>query len=277
MKIEAAIRKVRNDFPLTGYVDLRDQTYKEVAQSVRRCLPSGGRILDFASGPCDKTAVLSLLGYECVACDDLSDPWHDGEGVRESILEFAESYGIRFIRAECVPESLAAASFDLVMAHGILEHLHMSPRGIILKLVELSVPNGLLYITVPNAGNLRKRLAVLMGRSNYPPFDEYYWSEGMWRGHVREYVYDDLKRLAAYAELQVVELRACDLMVHTVAPWLALPYRGIASLVPSVRSSWSLLARKPSSWDPEVCQTQGASGRTKPWWRAQRPRVGPGV
>ena len=59
-------------------------------------------------------------------------------------------------------------------------------------------PNGFLIIDVPNAANLRKRIDLLFGRTNYPPFEAYYRSSNPYRGHIREYVYGDLEKLGEF-------------------------------------------------------------------------------
>ena len=56
-------------------------------------------------------------------------------------------------------------------------------------------PDGTLLIEVPNAANARKRLALLFGRTNYLPYCLFYYSSD-YRGHIREYVSDDLNQLA---------------------------------------------------------------------------------
>ena len=58
-------------------------------------------------------------------------------------------------------------------------------------------PGGRMVLEVPNAANLRKRLALLSGQTNYGPYNELYYSE-RYLGHVREYTTGDLHQLAKY-------------------------------------------------------------------------------
>ena len=58
----------------------------------------------------------------------------------------------------------------MVMSHDVLEHLHHSPRDLLNDLCELIKPNALLFITVPNAVNIRKRIDVLRGKTNLPDY-----------------------------------------------------------------------------------------------------------
>ena len=48
--------------------------------------------------------------------------------------------------------------FDMIMLNDIIEHLHESPKELLLSLLALLKDDGILFITVPNAGNIKKRL-----------------------------------------------------------------------------------------------------------------------
>jgi len=110
----------------------------------------------------------------------------------------------------------------MVMCHDVLEHLHDSPRELLNDLAELIKPTGLLFITVPNAVNIRKRISVLVGNTNHPRFDTYYWYPGPWRGHVREYVRKDLELLCQYLGFTIEQLNGCHHMLHVLPARCAL-------------------------------------------------------
>jgi SAM-dependent methyltransferase len=253
MTPEEAILEVVESFPFPGYMTSKaasPNAYLNIAHTVLRHVPVGGRILDFGCGPCDKTAVLQTLGFVCSGYDDLQDDWHNAPGNRDAILLFAEERGIEFVLASAGPLPFKKASFDLIMLHDVLEHLHDSPRDLLNDLLELAKPEGILFVTVPNAVNIRKRVAVMCGRTNLPGFEGYYWYPGSWRGHVREYVKSDLVKLAEYLALEIVELRGCDHMVEKV-PAVARPgYLLATRLFPAWKDSWSLVARRTSQWTP---------------------------
>ena len=249
--IAASVRRTADVFPFAGYCDVLADAQISVAQTVLRHLWRGATILDFGAGPCDKTSVLQGLGYVCTGCDDLNDPWHLLPGNREKIIEFARNSGIDFRLAaagEALPYS--QEQFDMVMLHDVVEHLHDSPRELLNDLVGLIKPDGLLFITVPNAGNIRKRLAVLMGGSNYPDIEYFYWTRGRWRGHVREYVRADLLSLADYLDLAVIELRACDHMLRRLPAAIRPAYRAVTGLLPGLKDTWALVCRKRHGWAP---------------------------
>lgn len=250
MTPEQAIKSVRKRFPFAGYMNADDGPYLNIVRTVLRYLQSGDKILDFGSGPCDKTAVLQALGFRCFACDDLSDDWHKIEANKDKILAFTRESGIEFRLADDSILPFDSNSFDMVMMHDVLEHLHDSPRDLLNDLIELIKPEGFLFITVPNAVNIRKRIHVLFGRTNLPDFTVYYWYPGPWRGHIREYTKGDLTKLAGYLNLEIVELRSCHHMLAKL-PRIARPvYLGLTRIFTGWRDSWLLIARKKADWVP---------------------------
>jgi SAM-dependent methyltransferase len=248
--IAQARERVAGEFPFPGYIANAVDAIPTIAGTVARLLAPPAKILDFGSGPCDKTAVLQYLGYRCTAVDDLADDWHLAGDNRARILAFAERCGIDFALAAGALPPFAPNGFDMVMLHDVLEHLHDSPRELLNDLIECVRPNGYLFVTVPNAVNLRKRLDVLRGRTNLPPFPSYYWYPGPWRGHIREYVERDLRELVGYLGLEPVELCGCHHMLRRLPPlWRGL-YPLLARPFPGLCDTWSLVARKPVDWRP---------------------------
>lgn len=136
----------------------------------------------------------------------------------------------------------------MIMLHDVLEHLHDSPRDLMNDLLELVKPEGYLFVTVPNAVNIRKRLSVLFGRTNYPSFEDYYWYPSAWRGHVREYVREDLIKLSKYLNLEIVELRGCDHMLHRLPVASRPVYVLLTAIFSGWKDSWMLVAKKKRGW-----------------------------
>jgi hypothetical protein len=130
------------------------------------------------------------------------------------------------------------------MLTDVIEHLHESPRHLANILLSLLKRNGLLLITVPNAINIRERISVARGRTNYPPFESFFWSD-VWRGHVREYTKAELEALAEGLGRAIDALHACDHMRYKVPRLLRPAYRLITGLFPGWKDSWMLIARKP--------------------------------
>ena len=245
-EIEQAILQLRESFPFPKYLESTEDSRRSVAQTVVKHLPAGSTILDFGCGPLDKIAVLQSLGYRCTGYDDLGDYNYRAGNNVEKIFSFAALTGVELRRS--VPTE--AESYDLVMLNDVIEHLHDSPRELLNDLVILIKPGGYLLITVPNLANIRKRVDLLRGRTNLARFTSFYWWPGPWRGHVREYVREDLESLARFLGLHLVELKSCHHMIYLLPAAARPAYRAVTCLFPGWRDSWLLLAQKACGWAP---------------------------
>ena len=255
MTTNQAIEITAKKFPFQNYMmtgtKVRD-VYYNIAHTVARFLKPGSKILDFGSGPCDKTAILQTMGYDCTAYDDLQDDWHHIDGNRDKIIEFAKECKVNFKLATDRSIPFEKGSFDMVMLHSVIEHLHDSPRELLNSLMELTTPEGLLFITVPSAVNIRKRLAVLKGGTNLTRFEEYYWDDDPFRGHIREYVKDDLVQLSNNLNLEILELRSCDHMIENRLAGIKRPiYLFLTGIFRGWKDSWLLVAKKKPGWQPK--------------------------
>lgn len=248
---------VKKRFPFPGYMSGDLAAYHTVADVVSRYLKAGDRLLDFGSGPCDKTAVAAALGVTCDAVDDLGDDWYQRGTNVTKIQSFAKDSGITFSRTFTPAPS---GTYDMVMMNDVLEHIADSPRELLLDLVNSLKTSGYLFIYVPNLANIRKRLDLLRGRTNLPRFDLYYWYQGPWRGPRREYVRDDLLRMTRHLGLELASLHTVHHMLHRV-PKIAKPlYQLATSAFPDWRDTWVLLARKPAGWTPKRSLTDSEFG-----------------
>jgi SAM-dependent methyltransferase len=259
MTVDDALEVVARRLPLHGHarpdhagshVARHRHAYRHIADTVGRYLPAGALVLDFGAGMCDKTAIVQLMGYRCSAVDDFGNPLYRDPSFRAKVLAFAAGLGIDLRIADDGRLPEAGGPFDMIMAHDVLEHLHDSPRELLNDLLERLRPGGYLFVTVPSAVNLRKRFAVLLGRTNLPRFDTFYWFPGPWRGHVREYTRGDLRSLAAYLGLRIVELHGCHHMLSRVPGKLRPLYLAVTALFPDWRDSWCLVASKEPGWTP---------------------------
>jgi SAM-dependent methyltransferase len=255
MKHLNLINQVESQFPFENYMSRRPEAYHDILSHVENLLDKGARILDFGAGPCDKTAVVQQYGYNCVAYDDLGDPWHKRNNNQEKIKEFAKKVGVDFIQAtshDSIPFS--KNTFDMIMLHGVIEHFHSSPRILLNQLISFLKTGGYLYITVPNAVNIRKRLDVLRGRTNLPPYDEFYWCPNEWRGHIREYTKGDLQQLGQFLKLKNIQLHGCHHMLerfgkHQVIKYI---YKTCMIFFPNMRDVWTFIGQKPQDWQPQT-------------------------
>jgi SAM-dependent methyltransferase len=248
--IRRTIDAVTRAFPFHGYMEPMRDAYEAVSANCLRLLRPGSTILDFGAGPCDKAAVLSSLGHECTAIDDLSDDWHQIQGNREKIMNFAGAHNVKLIVSDVLPSDLPKTFFAMVMMHDVIEHFADSPRSLLLALIELLQPEGFLYITAPNAANLRKRLLILTGRTNYPRYPAYFWSGKVWRGHKREYVKDDLAQLCKFLGLELVLLKGQHHRLRALPAWSRGLFRATLGRIDSLRDTVALIAQKPRDWKP---------------------------
>lgn len=266
MDIDAAIQRSTAVFPFSD-VERRTESQplalSNVASTVLRYLKPGSKILDFGSGACHKAAVLQLLGFRVSAVDNLQDK---KPGEPDLLKSFTDDLGIDFRlvsgeRGEPLP--FDRSSFDMIMMHHVLEHLHDSPRVLLNDLLDLLKPGGFLFVTVPNAGNIRKRIHLLFGKTNMPPFESFWWSPGAWTGHVREYVRDDLVQLSRYLNLKVLELRGIDDLMSLVLPrpsFIRSAYLIATKFFGDWKDTWQLVGRKETELLLEsTTQKEGAS------------------
>jgi SAM-dependent methyltransferase len=248
--------KLKKEFPFDSYIkeNSNGDAYKTVFSIVTQYLSEKSNVLDFGSGPCDKTAVVSLLGHNCIAYDDMQDEWHKKSDNGRKILEFSKNMGIQYFNTQEVDVNSQTTAFDMIMLNDVIEHLHESPKDILLPMLELLKDDGILFITVPNAGNIKKRLNLLIGGTNLPSFESYYWYPGLWRGHIREYVYSDLIKLSDFLGLEIELIDGCDHMLENVPNWLLPLYRLVTRFFPKWKDSWVLVAKKRPNWSPLSAQ-----------------------
>jgi SAM-dependent methyltransferase len=259
MTFGEAVRFLSEHLPLHGYtrrewsetyVERHRPAYEHIISTIVDLVPAGGSILDYGAGLCDKTALAQLMGYRCAVVDDFNNPLYHEPAFRDSVFSFARRTGIDVHAVSAgEPMPFGPASFDMIMLHDVIEHLHDSPRELLNDLVELLKPGGLLFITVPNAVNLRKRIDVFFGRTNLPRYDTFYWYPGPWRGHVREYTKGDLEALCEFLGLERVKLHGCHHMLSVLPAPVRLPYRAVTSVLQGCRDSWCFVGRKPPAWE----------------------------
>ncbi|MEY2714944.1 MAG: hypothetical protein RIT24_1287, partial [Planctomycetota bacterium] len=119
--IDSAIAWLERSFPFEGYLHLGTGAQRSIAELVSERVPPQGEILDIGCGPCDKTAVLSQMGYRCTGIDDFGDPWHrEGQNLAQ-IGRFARSAGVDLLEGDGHTIPFADESFDAVLACDVIE------------------------------------------------------------------------------------------------------------------------------------------------------------
>lgn len=246
------------NFPFKNYIPhARMSSYFDMPNTVLKYCNINTKILDFGAGPCDKTAMLSLKGFDVTAFDDFGDDWYNKDGNKEKILNFAEKSGIKYILPdENGNHNFKENSFDVLILNNIIEHLHNSPRVFLNDLLKYLKPNGFLIIDVPNAANLRKRIDLLFGRTNYPSISSYYWSPDPWRGHNREYVKNDLVQINNFLKLNMMEVSDHHYHLDRISKFTTIIFKLICKIIPGLRESWVYVGQKPESWTPNLNPSQ---------------------
>jgi len=176
-----------------------------------------GRILDLGCGPgaCDLKAMKSLGSSALVGIDmssDLNNKDSDIYFVRSDI----DDRGLPFL----------AESFDIVLLHNVIEHLH-DPLRVLREAHRVLAPGGVLSIVTENQVCLRNRLKSLMGLSIYFPINRWMSQEDrveksgrlVCTGHVREYTRQEIKQMLRRSGfmLDVLKLHAAAYPANQVS------------------------------------------------------------
>jgi SAM-dependent methyltransferase len=163
-------------------------------------LSQGIRLIDLGAGLSPFAALLDQLGLDVSVIDIFRGGGieKDLEVIWAKILKQFEKIGICVISQDLLAEKLPFddESIDAVTSFHSIEHWHHSPRQLFGEISRVLKPNGFLIIGCPNAVNLRKRLWVLLGKTNICSLDEWYYEgDPVFHGHVREPTIQELKRL----------------------------------------------------------------------------------
>jgi SAM-dependent methyltransferase len=162
----------------------------------------GGTLIDLGGGTSLINGVLARLGMNVHVVDLMEEYWSEGSGYSDNIrasFDFLRNQGVQFLKTDLTDcdlrQHFPLGFADRIVSNSTLEHFHRSPRRLLESAVAVLGDGGLMVIEVPNAVNLLKRIKVLFGRTNYPPYEEFY-SDAHWTGHMREYSVGDLTALA---------------------------------------------------------------------------------
>lgn len=193
-ELRAALAEIERRWPadvVAAGVTADGARILEQVAIVRR---SGPRLLDIGGGYCPFGVLAAAVGHDV----DIVDSYAHEFFARDDLPQLVAEYGVRCHTVDAVRDPLPfqADTFDAVTSFDSLEHWHHSPRGLFAEVRRVLRPGGLFVLGAPNAVNLRKRAAVLIGRSNWAQFDDWYLSTDF-HGHVREPTCADLARMTA--------------------------------------------------------------------------------
>jgi 2-polyprenyl-3-methyl-5-hydroxy-6-metoxy-1,4-benzoquinol methylase len=168
--------------------------------------PKGKSLADLGGGVSPVNGAFQRHGATVTVLDafDFDADWisrtstENFEQVLLSQREALEKAGVTFYNCDLCQDDLSdvlrPGAFDIVTSYHCLEHLHHSPRAMLLAAWASLKPNGIMLLEVPNAVNLVKRFKVMCGYTNYIKYEHYFDAEHF-SGHVREYTVGDLRKL----------------------------------------------------------------------------------
>jgi ubiquinone/menaquinone biosynthesis C-methylase UbiE len=161
-------------------------------------LPPGGTVLDIGTGIGVIPRMLQRLGAQLICVDF---PTHDGA----SGLKYLEQLGVEAHYLEVGVDELPIPddSVDVVFVGNVIEHLPHSPRRFMSDIRRVLRPGGHLVMDTKNAIDLKTRLKLLAGISNWPTLQYIYHCERNTEHH-KEYTLPELVALLELAGLRNV-------------------------------------------------------------------------
>jgi len=213
---------------------------------------TGDHLLDIGCGGMEKTAFFSSIGFDCYGCDDFSDPWHLEGNILEKLIRFAKVNNIKLhSQMEEYELPWPEKFFEIVVILSVIEHLHDTPRNLLNFAGKYLKSGGYLVVSMPNSVNLRKRIHVLLGKTNYPPIKDFYNSDPPWRGHVREYTMNETVYILEQNNFVVercLYFNAFSWKLTTAV--VRKIYDLLCKICPSLSDSFLIVSKKSGSWHP---------------------------
>lgn len=229
-----------------SYMRAGTYRFRAVLDLLPETLAAGTRLLDVGATPFTIYLKHRFAEAEVHALDktDLLAARFEAEGVRLSTCDLQNE-----------PLPYGEGEFDAIVFTEVLEHLFRRPTDVLADMRRVLRPGGVLIVSVPNIASLRKRIAMLAGRSPLEDLDGVIkdWMHGF--GHVREYTMAELQRALVRAGLEVEAARSVNSGPRDVwgIPAMAArrrlakaAYCWVAGRLPNTGSCLIARARKPA-------------------------------
>lgn len=218
--------------------------------------------LDIGTGSGIAPRLFSSLGYRTITLDN---PISGGNALK-NISQFPVEIISCDILGQSIP--LNDGSIDCILFADVIEHLLHSPRFPLQEFLRILKPGGAVIATTPNSMRISVRLKVLLGFSNWPSLQDFYF-ESYHGGHHHEYTKDEFifafeqsgfhvtkfELSGTAASVQVPSLK--DLQTksragknssnksHPLVTMAKLPIFLLEKLFPTLRPQMLLVAIKP--------------------------------
>ena len=212
-KIYKIVEELSSFFPFKNYLKINGLVrpkYFFIYKILEENFVRDQNILDFGSGLNDLTAIIKKLGYQIDAYDDCEDAWYSENDNISKLREFNNRVNLNFF--ETIKElDNSKNTYDIVLLLDVLEHVP-SPKNFLSSVFKYINKNGHLVITVPNSVSLRKRLSVMLGKTNYASYNEFF-DEVPFRGHWREYSIEDIRSLSKKINCKIKHLEGINAII----------------------------------------------------------------
>jgi SAM-dependent methyltransferase len=226
-------------------------------------LKEGNVLVDLGCG-------LSLFGLLCRVYGlevSLVDDFGGGGGIKAGsspsdlplLTWMRQSHGLQIFSQDFLTKTLpfSTKSVDVVTCFHSLEHWHHSPRRLFSEITRILKPEGALILATPKAANLRKRLFLLFGKTNFPDLAEWYYEgDPVFRGHVREPVLRDLETLMRWNHFQITgrwgenfigaDSQSLSFLPKPLVRFLAFASAGLLRHFPTLCSDLHIAGKKPA-------------------------------
>lgn len=166
-------------------------------------------ILQFQPKPSRKIRILELgafFGVNCIAFSNLG--YHvtaadvpEFMDIPEQIQRYAR-HGVatKSVRLEDYVLPFDDECFDAVIMCEVLEHLNFNPLPLLKEINRIGSRNSILYLSLPNAAQIRNRIRALRGQASGIPIKEFFnqldpRSSEIVNGHWREYTGPEVREM----------------------------------------------------------------------------------
>ena len=212
-KIIDTVKELTNYFPFENYLvdnGIVRPKYFYITNLIYKKFGKDKKILDFGSGLNDLSAILKKLEFNIDAYDDCNDEWYKENNNLLKLREFNEKINLKFY--ETIEElKLSNNKYKVILLLDVLEHVP-TPKTFVKNLLNFLDKDSYLIITVPNSVSLRKRISVLIGRTNYASYEDFF-DEESFRGHWREYSMQDIKTLSRKINYKIIHLEGINAII----------------------------------------------------------------